>query len=130
MNYIKFYKIFENLEVNSIKNDVDDIFIELKDIGYKVSFNIEEHKLSNEFNSYKIVLRMENGSSDDFKTSDIKEYLMRYKDYFKFLNIKFSGEYIFTMPSVDCKTISEFYNLDENSEIYVFIFDFWTHIDI
>ena len=140
MKYISKYKIFESVErldMESIKTDIDDIFVYAKDLGFKTSINIMEYDRNKLEFSYKIDFRLVFTKKQDFELSDsidfnidlVKEDILRMIDYIKQIststNISFS---LFTMPA-RWKDIEEFIeDTSEGVELYVFRLDTWVHL--
>ena len=156
MKYIKQYQIFESneLDMKSVKEDINDIFLDIRDIGFITEFNINAVDVSAIKNkpSYRFEFRLErvdlkNSSVNDqspntvdFDSSLIKEDINRLCDYLKSLIPKEEEEKIgihsvpssityslFTMPT-RWEDIDQFIHLDSNNEIYVFRLDGWIHI--
>jgi hypothetical protein len=69
MKYLKKYKTFE-----SVKEDLTDILTELTDMGYHVMVDVDSYYEDLEVKSV-IVLNIRN------KWSELKEYVLRVKDY-------------------------------------------------
>lgn len=107
MKYLKTYSVFEN-KIEDLVSDIDDICLELIDIGYQVnkSISIDGRKWysimpGEEQLRTSIPINLDNLTSDDFykldihifkpvnhkrtefKANDIKEYVLRLADYIK-----------------------------------------------
>ena len=83
MKYINKYKIFESL--NYIEDNLKDITLELKDLGYIIDI-----KLDNELNLKKIVLKIytedsiRRGSRDWFTfTDEVRDTILRIYQYMR-----------------------------------------------
>lgn len=87
---MKYLKLFENypkprgFTKNSIEEDVNDMFVELKDNGYK----IEYQRFNERGDSVSITLKYRKG----FKSNDVKEYVMMFIDY---MTDKFGEQRVF-----------------------------------
>lgn len=75
---MKYIKLFENypspkgFTPNSIEDNINDIFVELKDCGYIIGYQ----RFNEIGDSVSVTIR-----KDAFNTSDIKEYVMMFIDY-------------------------------------------------
>ena len=140
MKYIKLFEAFgdSKIDIESIKSNINDIFQDLIDIDYKIDLNIENTDLLPKYDSYKYEFKLvkQNSSHNDtidFPVSEIKEYILRMKDYLISEGMWndegcVNGDvYIFTLPQV-FKSFYEFENIDTDREIYVFNLNFWIHI--
>jgi hypothetical protein len=79
MKYLKKYKIFESYFNEDIINELDDILLELKDLGYFV--DITEMKGSGVFNPAKIRVFIGGIAGSNFVYDDVKEVFERMTDY-------------------------------------------------
>lgn len=76
---MKYIKLFENypsprgFTPNSIEEDVNDMFIELKDDGYK----IEYQRFNERGDSVSLTIKYRRG----FNSNDVREYVMMFIDY-------------------------------------------------
>lgn len=154
MKHLQSYKIFESnvLDTKSIRENVMDIFLDLRDIGFKINFKIDNIDVNHvkKTPSYRFEFRiemvdLENSDVDDespytidFDSKLIREDITRLTDYLKSLSIGFGDEVdymneinysLFTMPSIRfVKSLDEFINYDGSEEIYVFRLDGWIHL--
>lgn len=69
-------KLFENFQSDKIKEDIEDIFVELQDIGYKVEVKVGS---GIKWSTCEIKLSKENGSDINF--DEIREFCMMFEDY-------------------------------------------------
>lgn len=93
MKYLKNYKLFESYFNEDIINELDDILLELKDLGYFV--DITEMKGSGVFNPAKIRVFIGGIAGSNFAYDDVKEVFERMTDYmesedFAILNLLYS----------------------------------------
>lgn len=93
MKYLKNYKLFESYFNEDIINELDDILLELKDLGYFV--DITEIKGSGVFNPAKIRVFIGGIAGSNFAYDDVKEVFERMTDYmesedFAILNLLYS----------------------------------------
>jgi hypothetical protein len=93
MKYLKKYKLFESYFNEDIINELDDILLELKDLGYFV--DITEMKGSGVFNPAKIRVFIGGIAKSNFVYNDVKEVFERMTDYmesedFTILNLLYS----------------------------------------
>ena len=79
MKYLKNYKLFESYFNEDIINELDDILLELKDLGYFV--DITEMKGSGVFNPAKIRVFIGGIAGSNFVYDDVKEVFERMTDY-------------------------------------------------
>lgn len=86
---MKYIKLFENypspkgFTPNSIEDNINDIFVELKDCGYI----IEYQRFNERGDSVSVTIR-----KDTFKSNDVKEYVMMFIDY---MTDKFGEQIVF-----------------------------------
>ncbi len=78
MKYLKEYKIFESSDVI---DDIQDILLELKDIGFSTSVNESENK------KRITIEKPKDGRYILFKYNVVEEVINRIKDYLKQSNI-------------------------------------------
>lgn len=93
MKYLKKYKLFESYFNKDIINELDDILLELKDLGYFV--DITEMKGSGVLNPAKIRVFIGGIAKSNFVYDDVKEVFERMTDYmesedFTILNLLYS----------------------------------------
>lgn len=87
---MKYIKLFENypsprgFTPNSIEEDVNDMFIELKDDGYK----IEYQRFNERGDSVSLTIKYRRG----FNSNDVREYVMMFIDY---MTDKFGEQRVF-----------------------------------
>jgi hypothetical protein len=141
--YIKSYKIFEskNIDIDSIKDSINDIFAELIDIGYSTEVDIEAHDFSAISNSidkesfkFKFSLVKHNDRKNDtidFPVLEAKQYILRMEDYLKSINFWNNDLFLFTLPKI-YKSWEGFKKGESVSiwmrEVYVFRLEFWVHL--
>ena len=93
MKYLKKYKLFESYFNEAIIDELDDILLELKDLGYFV--DITEMKGSGVLNPAKIRVFIGGIAGSNFTYDDVKEVFERMTDYmesedFTILNLLYS----------------------------------------
>ena len=93
MKYLKKYKLFESLFNEDVITELDDILLELKDLGYFV--DITEMKGSGVFITSKIRVFIGGIAGSNFVYDDVKEVFERMTDYiesedFTILNLLYS----------------------------------------
>ncbi len=82
---MKYIKLFENYPPNSIDENINDMFVELKDQGYKIKY-----KRFNEVGCGGISVTIEDRRG--FNSNDVKEYVMMFIDY---IEDKFDEQRVF-----------------------------------
>lgn len=128
MRHIKTYKIFESkdIDIESMKQEIADIFQEAVDIGYRIQIFFEEHNRFDEKKSYRFSFRIEHiNDSIDFFVNEIREDVLRIIDYIKSIS-PISNIYLFTMPT-RWNNWNDFKSDVEDKEIYVFRVEGWMH---
>jgi hypothetical protein len=80
MEYLKTYKMFEQLDYNEIKQTCRDILLELSDCGYEISFGGEIGPALLTTNLINVFIR----KSTEFTFDDIREVVHRLVDYLEF----------------------------------------------
>lgn len=93
MKYLKKYNLFESYFNEAIIDELDDILLELKDLGYFV--DITEMKGSGVLNPAKIRVFIGGIGKSNFVYDDVKEVFERMTDYmesedFTILNLLYS----------------------------------------
>ena len=119
MRHIKTYKIFESTEVDNLKEDIKDIFLELEDIGFTVN-------LSNSTTRFPFGLDLEimNKSGALRKEFSLKEILDSIITLTSYLN---DTDYYY-IQDVTAKGISD---MGRELEKYIgFILDLDPNIDV
>lgn len=119
MKHIKTYKIFESTEVDNLKEDIKDIFLELEDIGFTVN-------LSNSTTRFPFGLDLEimNKSGALRKEFSLKEILDSIITLTSYLN---DTDYYY-IQDVTAKGISD---MGRELEKYIgFILDLDPNIDV
>lgn len=88
MNYLK---TFESYDDESTKLDILDILSELKDLGYKV--DISDIYINRDMYSINIRDNIRPSEWIQLPWNEIKEYLLRVKDYLgnRYLNFEYTG---------------------------------------
>jgi len=159
MRIIKIFEEFESnlLDIKSIKNDVNDILLDIRDLGFRSDFKLEKidtFKSSHGKNiiSYRLEFRLEcvdlsisniddvSPYTIDFESDLIKEDVSRVVDYLKSLSKPtetftdrmisiYNQPYnLFTMPT-RWSSLNDFLNGEESKEIYVFRMDGWIYLE-
>jgi hypothetical protein len=106
---IKLYEDFNSVKeinIEKIRSDIKDIFLELEDIGYVINLKVNVTGTPGEkvFNkpvvSYiKISILINNGNPGRWKSNTyinidtVKEYLLMFEDYIKSLNREYDVSY-------------------------------------
>ena len=85
MKYLKTYKIFENID--EISQNINDIFIELKDKNPKV--RIVTDRITGGPNKLKITFNDYSGPTIRIRMGDIKDELIRLRDYLEMEGYQF-----------------------------------------
>ena len=149
MKHLKSYSIFESvseIDIESIKSDINDIFLDAQDIGFKIEVDIEDVSsffslvnMGKESSSYKFKFRLIRPSEDDpggidFNIDLVNDDIIRMVDYMEsVLGKEVDDIYLFTMPKlwdnwdafVNNRAVI---NSWLQSEVYVFKLDFWIHL--
>lgn len=138
MMYIKSYKIFEskNIDIDSIKDNINDIFADLIDIGYSIKVDIEPHDFSSisnsidkesfKFNFELVKYKDHKNDTIDFPVLEVKQYILRMEDYLKSINFWNNDLFLFTLPKI-LRSWEDF-KISVKKEVYVFRLEFWVHL--
>lgn len=68
-------KLFENFDLENIKNGIDDVLVELKDNGFNI------RKIVTEMGAYSGISVHIIKTGDEFEFNDIEEYVIMLVDY-------------------------------------------------
>ena len=76
MKYIKLFENFDESNWENVKQNIDDIFIELVDLGFKVD-------ISTGYNYTNVSVNIEVPDNSKYNISMVKDYILMFVDYMK-----------------------------------------------
>lgn len=112
MNHLKLYKIFESDSAEDIRNNLEDIFIELQDAGYNVSitWSYKESKDSKRAGSFTIGITRTKSTTNLFKLKDVYQTFLTAKGYMD------DNDYY--LNYIDAKSVRDYHGLAYSIDLY------------